>query len=103
MEELLINLCKNNEKYFKTIQSDDGAKFSLQFSKIIELLGKTKAVFKQVEKFASDYDFDEESPWNGYRSFVDFFATAVEQTEKVCRKITEGRESFFFRKSFYLK
>lgn len=93
MRDQLISLCRNNENYFR-------GDISLQrhFSKVIEFLEKSGSVLKEIESFAGEYDFDEKTPGNGFRSFIHVFNSAVVYTEKVCNDVKEKREKFFLRK-----
>lgn len=99
----LINLCIINEEYFSADTTELGVNFATSFKKIAKFLNKSESVLREIESFAGEYDYDEKTPGNGYRSFILVFTDAVQYTEKVCKSITEKRGSFFFRKSFYAK
>lgn len=57
----------------------------------------------EVRKFVSDYDFDDENPANGYRSFIDVFASAIKRTLEVSNRLIKGRGSIIFRADNYTK
>lgn len=101
--EELIRMSVSNEEFYTRDQSSVGVKLHLNFTKIILTLEKSLPVIKEIESFAGDYDFDEKTPGNGYRSFVYIFKAAVKHTEKICRYIHENRGSLLFRKSVYMK
>ena len=103
MFDELNNLCKINGKFFDNDKSDAGVQFSLKFSKIAEYLKKSIEVVEKIETFSKDYDFDENTPGNGYRGYCYTLNSAVKYLENVCKKIYKSRSSFFFQTSFYLK
>lgn len=51
----------------------------------------------------SKYDFDEQTPGNGYRSFVVVVDASLEHAVQLCRHISLSRDSFIFRKGFYMR
>lgn len=99
MSDHLINLCNNNREYFSKDKSENGIKLHASLSKIVELLGKFPPLAKEIQSFAGDYDFDENTPGNGYRSFLFIFNAAIKYTENACKYIAENRGKFLFRKS----
>ena len=102
MENLLV-LCNQNLVYFEKDKSVDGVKMYSSFKKVIELVKKSKFNVKKIESFAADFDFDENTPGNGYRSFVSVFNAALKHTEKTCKHIADNYGKFFFRKSVNAK
>jgi hormone-sensitive lipase len=99
MSDHLTCLCNNNREYFNKDKSENGIKFHLSSSKIAVLLEKYSPLVKEIQSFAGDYDFDENTPGNGYRSFLFIFNAAIKYTENACKYIVENRGKFLFRKS----
>jgi hypothetical protein len=99
----LISACLNNADYFSTDNSDIGSRFYESFKKIIDLVKSSCDVVNEIEKFAISYDFDGTTPGSGYRSFVYIHESALLHTHKLCRFVTENRESWFFRKYEYMR
>lgn len=99
----LIKMSMSNVEFYSDDQSSMGLKLNGIFTKLIEKLEKSVPVIKEIESFAGLYDFDENTPGNGYRSFVFIFDAAVKHTEKIAVYITENRGSLMFRKSVYMK
>lgn len=60
-------------------------------------------LFHCIRQFASQFDFDDQTPANGYRSFVDVFDIAVEKTSKICNRLTATCKSFWFRANNFSK
>ena len=101
--ENILTLCKQNLDYFEKDKSVDGVKMYLNFKKIIELVQESKFNVKTIETFAGDFDFDENTPGNGYRSYNVIFNAALKHTEKTCTYIADNCRKFFFRKSVNAK
>lgn len=99
----LIRGCVSNAAFYDTDKTLIGSKMHAIFNKAAEFLKKLLPVTKSIEDFAGIYDFDEETPGNGYRSFVHIFNSAVIHTEKICKYVTVNRGNLLFRKSAYLK
>lgn len=97
MIDQLIALCRNNENFFH----DD---FIQLYSRdIADGLEKSVPILKEIESFASEYDFDEKTPGNGFRSFLIVFNSAVVYIQRVCNDIKDKREKFFFRRILHEK
>lgn len=99
----LIRMSVSNAEFYKLDRSFIGVKMHASFSKAIEYLEKAVPVLKEIESFASKYDFDEKTPGNGYRSFVYIFNAGVQHAEKICKYILDNRGNLLFRKSVYMK
>lgn len=97
MYDRLITLCRNNENCFRE------ESLKANFRVIAEFLEKSGPLLKEIESFASEYDLDEKTPGNGYRSFLQVFNSAVVYTEKFCIEVKEKKEKFFFRRVLYEK
>lgn len=101
MTDKLIRLSLDNQKFFQS--SKNGVKFVEASNTIIKTLVKLEPLVDEVRSFAGNYDFDKQTPGNGYRSFVFLVDTAVKKTWNVSKKIHHKRKNFFFCKKFYEK
>jgi hormone-sensitive lipase len=99
----MIEMSVSNAAFYERDQSSVGVKLRGIFEKLIECLRKSVPVIKEIESFAGQYDFDESTPGNGYRSFVFIFEAAVRHAQKTCKYITDNRASLLFRKSSYMR
>ncbi|CAG9797696.1 unnamed protein product [Chironomus riparius] len=99
----LITMCMNNIEHYTTDKSFAGTRLCFNFEKLKDYLDKSVPVIKEIEEFAPYYDYDENTPGNGYRSFVFIFECALKYSMKTCQYITENRASLLFRKNLYLK
>jgi hormone-sensitive lipase len=57
----------------------------------------------EIDKFAGEYDYDELTPGNGYRSFLIIFDAAIRETSIVCDKLIMSRAKLLFRADNYAK
>lgn len=58
---------------------------------------------KVIENFSIEYDFDNETPASGYRSFVDIFTSAIKKSLNLCQRMSKGRMKILFRADYYAK
>ena len=98
---LLVRIIDDNINCFETV---------IKYENIVAQLRKLKICvedsFEKIEKiesFASEYDFDEYTPANGYRSFVEVWTTAVKKSTKVCGNLRRTQNSIFLWENYYKK
>lgn len=103
MSDQLMQYCANNREYFNKDRGSVGTLLCSSFCKIEESLKKSTALLSEVETFAGEYDFDEQTPGNGYRSFIYIFNAAATHTLVISKHIAENRGKLMFRKSVYAK
>lgn len=101
--EALKSVIHNNIDYYKTDESTNGLKLHGAFLGIIDHLDEAQPLIQEIEILCKLYDFDENTPGNGYRSFVKVFDCAINHTLKIVKYVTESRASLLFRKSTYTK
>lgn len=95
----VLKLCYRNCEYFSGDITEIAEKFHESFTKIAENLLRSKPILDKIELFAPDFDFDENTPGNGYRSFIFIFNAALKYTENTCKYIDDNRGKFLFRQS----
>lgn len=103
MYDQLMKVCENNREYFNKGKGQLEAQMSENFRRIQEFLKQLELLIKELESFAGEYDFDESTPGNGYRSFIFIFDAAVKYVERVSTCVVEKRGKLLFRKSSYAK
>lgn len=102
MDELL-ELALDNLEFFRFFKAKNDQNFCQIFQSLIETVQKIVPVISIIEGFAVNYDFDEKTPGNGYRSFISVCQSAVRRVKKVCELIKQKRESVFFQRSSFKK
>lgn len=101
--EALKSIICNNIDYYKSDESTNGLKMHSALIVIIDSIDEGRPLVEEVELFCKQYDFDDVTPGNGYRSFVKIFDSAINHTLKIVKYVTESRSSLLFRKNTYTK
>lgn len=97
--ENLIKTIDNNIEFFVKENKSLSANLN-QFKIVVEKCAKA---VDEIGTFAKNYDFDEQTAGNGYRSFLDISSSAVKKSAKVCSQLIRARRSIFFRADNYAK
>lgn len=103
MYQVLKDLCLNNAQFFRQDESENGQRLHAGFLALIDQVDVITPMVDEVRKVAPKFDFDENTPGNGYRSFVAVVDLCVQHGVKLSRLVCDSRESFLFRKSFYMR
>jgi hypothetical protein len=99
-DELMMNLLEIQE-HFRCDRS--GSKLYEITNLIIKSVKVLGSLTEEVQSFACNYDVDETTPGNGFRSFVYVTEKAIEKTFVIARQIQENRGKLFFRRKFHEK
>lgn len=101
--DALADICQNNIKYFECDESEIGQRFLCAFHGIIDHLIIARQFVAKIIGFVHEYDFDELTPANGYRSFVKAVQSCINHTVKISKYIAQNRSYLLFRKNMYMK
>lgn len=104
--ELIDDLQKLSELNIECYRSDStasGQRLLTALNGIKENLEKSRPIIKQVDEFAHQYDFDVNTPGNGYSGFVVIYKAAVKHSLKIARYTNENKNSLLFRKQVSIK
>lgn len=101
-EKLLIN-CQDQCNFFKTDKSDRGQRLYTALLNWQPIIVNIDDLVQKVNGFAHEYDLDEQTPGNGYRSFISVTNSMVDYSQSVCQGLSATRSAVFFRKKFYMK
>lgn len=102
-KETLKQLCTENAKYFAKDSSENGQRLYISLLAIKETLDQVWPTVTHVRELAPNYDFDESTPGNGFRSFVGIFDSAIVYAIELNRKVAARRDSLLFQKSLVTK
>lgn len=91
------SLSVSNMEYYQHDISSYSDRFYSVFSLMHEQLEKVEPYIEMLLKIAYKYDFDQQTPGNGYRSFVQVIDACVLNLLRVSRDVCLNRESFLFR------
>lgn len=103
MYDALADICQNNVKYFECDDSETGQRFLCAFRGIIDHIAISQQFVGKIITFMHEYDFDENTPANGYRSFVKATHSCINHTVKISKYIAQNRSYLLFRKNMYMK
>jgi hypothetical protein len=95
----LIHTIDDCVEYFETSEKYKNLTINLQEFKIN--VESCYEKIKTIENFAIEYDFDDETPASGYRSFVDIFRSAIKKSSNLCQRMSKGRLKILFRADYY--
>lgn len=99
--DALIKSIDNNINYFdKSAKSES---LSTNLRQLKSALEKSARAVGEIEKFAGEYDFDENTRANGFRSFQHLQISAVKRSIQLCERLINNREKMFFRADNYAK
>ncbi|XP_072153805.1 uncharacterized protein Hsl isoform X2 [Bemisia tabaci] len=100
---ILLGLCENNVSFFENDQSEPGQKLHQSSLQMQECLKVLSPKVEELRTIAPQFDFDENTPYNGYRSFVSTMDMCITYSLKLTRQVSTNRSSYFFRKAHYVK
>ena len=100
----LVEHCQCNVKYFERDNTTmAGKQFFDAFRSILQHIEIIRQNVMEICRFSHEYDFDEMTPANGYRSFVKVIYEYIKHTVKVSEYIAENRGNLLFRRQAYVK
>lgn len=102
-EEQLKKLCSTNAEYFAKDNSENGQRLYISFLAIKDNIEQIWPTLANIRRVAADYDFDENTPGNGYRSFVSVVDSAISHAIELNKKTLLRRDSVLFRKTTVTK
>ncbi|KAK6032520.1 hormone-sensitive lipase [Ostertagia ostertagi] len=100
-----FQLCSDNADYFSKANSWSGYSERMVnvSTDIKECAGKLRSLVTQLQDIAPSYDYDENTPGNGFRSLVCICDTTVLHLISLQKSVSEQRGSFVFRLAHYCK
>lgn len=101
--DVIKDLCQNNIAFYENDETSKGQRLHGAFVGIIDHVNCLIPLVTKVQVFACECDLDENTPGNGYRSFLYVTDCAVKHGIKMCRYVMENRNSLLFRKGIYMK
>lgn len=99
----LLELCSKNAKIFANDQSENGQRLNLATLSIIDNIEIAWPIYNRLKTVVARYDYDENTPGNGYRTFLKIFESILESSIQLNQKIGSKSDSVLFRKGFYTK
>ncbi|XP_050466782.1 hormone-sensitive lipase isoform X2 [Cataglyphis hispanica] len=98
----LRKLCHASVEFMSS-NNENSVRIKAALLVILEQLDELLPLYNEIAKFASHFDFDEETPGNGYRSFLSMVDKCIIHSEQVCRQMYDQKDSMFSRTSHHMK
>lgn len=92
-----------NYNYFSVQKNLESCQISSVLNKLNLNLEKISENKSKTESLARHYDYDENTPGNGFWTILHNLCCAVENVEKICAELTKTREKILFNKKSYWK
>ncbi|XP_014472103.1 PREDICTED: hormone-sensitive lipase isoform X2 [Dinoponera quadriceps] len=99
----LREICCANVDYFASHQDANSVRIKAALLAILDHLDQLRPLYREVAKFAVHFDYDEENPGNGYRSFLSLIDKAILHCNVICQEIFRQKNSILSRKSYHMR
>ncbi|XP_057329684.1 hormone-sensitive lipase [Microplitis mediator] len=100
---ILHELATSNRDYFAKQVDENGLRIHAAHIVILDNYHELRELYKEISEIAPEFDFDEITPGNGYRSFLKLVDQSLLHTGSICRHIHSYKDSVLFRKSNYMR
>ncbi|KAM8713679.1 hypothetical protein ACLKA7_013925 [Drosophila subpalustris] len=95
--------CREHAAYFAKDPTEYGQRLHAAHIAWQDFIVLANRLVLQIDAFAHEYDFDESTPGNGYRSFIYVTNACISHGRSICQQLLTTRDTLFFRKKFYMK
>ena len=95
--------CLENIDYFNTNKTVIKLQYVVALLNLQEIIKSTQILIQEIDSFCHEYDFDEYTKGNGYRSFIALYGSALRHSINILKCVSKNRGKWFFRKQFFLK
>ncbi|XP_054014133.1 hormone-sensitive lipase [Hylaeus anthracinus] len=99
----LRELCNANAEYFMSHQDENAVRIRAALLAMLDHLKRLLPLYKEINRIASMFDFNAETPGNGYRSFLVLVDKCIIHSRAICHQIYCQKDSIFFRKSSHAR
>ncbi|KAL7041373.1 hypothetical protein ACKWTF_000748 [Chironomus riparius] len=97
VEHLQTNVF-DNYNYFCTHKNPESSQLASALQKLNVNLEKLSVLKVILESRAREFDYDENTPGNGFWSYIHNFGCAVKIVRKICNQLTKNRDKMLFNK-----
>lgn len=101
--EILKKLCTENAESFAKDSSENGQRLYISLLTIRDTIEQIWPTVTHMREVAAKYDFDENTPGNGFRSFVGIFDSAINYATELNQKVATKKDGLLFIKNFVAK
>lgn len=104
-QEYKINTLKiistQNAEHFVKDTTENGQRLFISFSSMNEAVDQMWPKIIYIEGRVEEFDFDKDTPGNGYRSYLRVVKLAIELCITVNERVAQKKDSVLFRKGYY--
>ncbi|XP_002733228.1 hormone-sensitive lipase-like [Saccoglossus kowalevskii] len=97
----LRSLCIDNIEYFQRSKSQYKDRYFTAFCVIMQTADATEPLLEGFQRIVHHFDFDENTPGNGYRSLLHVVFCCIKKLIETAKYIKNGRSGLMFRSSVY--
>lgn len=94
IEKLKI-LCNDNAEYFARDSTESGQRMYISFLSMVDTVEQLRPIITTIEGRVKEFDFDEKTLGNGYRSFLHIIDSAIKLAISLAEKVILKSESMF--------
>lgn len=97
----LKDLCLKNAEYFSKDNTENGQRMFISFSAMNDAVDQMWPKIVYIQGRVEEFDFDKDTPGNGYRSYLLVIKSAIELCISVNERLVQKRDSMLFRKGYF--
>lgn len=99
--DTLKELCSNNAEHFAKDSSENGQRLFISFLAMKEVVDQMWPKIVNIEARVDEFDYDKDTPGNGYRSYLLVIQMAIELCINVNERVLQKKDSVLFRKGYF--
>lgn len=97
----LKEVCSKNAEHFAKDNSENGQRLFLSFLTMNEVVDQMWPKIVNIQTRVDEFDFDKDTPGNGYRSYLLVIQMAIELCINVNERVLQKKDSVLFRKGYF--
>lgn len=99
--QCLKELCSKNAEYFSKDNSENGQRLFISFLAMSDVVDQMWPKMLNIERRIDEFDFDNDTPGNGYRSYLIVIKRAIELCININERVLQKKDSVLFRKGYF--
>lgn len=97
----LRELCTKNADHFSKDNSENGQRLFISCLAMRDVVEQMWPKIVNIESRVDEFDFDENTPGNGYKSYLLVIKKAIELCINVNERVLQKKDSLLFRKGYF--
>lgn len=99
----LQDVCRVSVEYFSSHQDENSVRIKAALLVILDHLEQLQPLYREIAELAPQFDYDENTPGNGYRSFLMLVDKCIVHTNAICQQMYRQKDHVFFAKGHHMK